>query len=626
MRSCAQARVLRVALALALVVIALATCQEYDFVFVPDINYAGLHWRFTVQQPSQADILFVIDNSSSMGPKQLVLQDSLSELLDALAPQDTSYRIGIVSTDVYGSQQDCHGQPLSFDPAWTGVGIGDCRRTNADGSPVVKLNYPHDGTRGRLIAAYDPERFEVVMNPTLVTAAEQAAFKALAPHDVSGVPWVIDRDAIRSQACAACGCAPAPCDVSSEPSCCMKGDSCFDNCANDVATALVTAYFRSNIAGLGIDGSSYESGLTGGLWAVGIDPAMAAANPTDESGDQAALTSGYNLTRAGQPNTLPGANGQSTSWLRDEALLSVLLVSDEPDCSVPQAVYDARAQYESMVTPVQPLSSMCYLPKVDQLAYSTSVMARLLEKKKGSPAHLATAFIGPLSKTGPAGSEDRSAVAADCVYYVDRGDGSQPPTACSCWSPAKDTPDYELWCNYTSSVVPPHTPDCDALGNSRYIDFVSSFSRHTFESICLTRPVGDCSLYTTVADCAAHTATQGCTWGSTAGACRQLGTGFGAALARFAQILTTSCFDLAQNMVPANGDPSYIVVQRATKADVDAGLAPSALPRVDCNGSQPGWCWVPPTGDQPPRICLQRIQRLIGDVYDVFLLVQDKQG
>src|SRR5207249_662593 len=92
---------------------ALLACQGYDFLFKPDTDQQGVHLKFTVETPSKADILFVIDNSVSMTEEQTALLDSVAVLLTdpnaGLAKQDTSYRIGITSTDVIGFDKDCAG-------------------------------------------------------------------------------------------------------------------------------------------------------------------------------------------------------------------------------------------------------------------------------------------------------------------------------------------------------------------------------------------------------------------------------------------------------------------------------------------------------------------------------------
>ncbi|OGR08587.1 MAG: hypothetical protein A2341_14080 [Deltaproteobacteria bacterium RIFOXYB12_FULL_58_9] len=62
-------------------------------------------------------------------------------------------------------------------------------------------------------------------------------------------------------------------------------------------------------------------------------------------------------------------------------------------------------------------------------------------------------------------------------------------------------------------------------------------------------------------------------------------------------------------------------MKRSSKAEVEAGIRPSLLPRGDPNALEAGWYFD--TDDNVPRICLTGIDRLIGDVYDIFVLSED---
>ena len=108
------------------VVACFAACQSYNFTFQPNADRHGVHLTFKVQTPSKADILFVVDNSSSMLSKQQTLTDSITVLLDTLAPLDTRYRIGIVSTDAHGFVTDCNGttNPPVFSNNMTNQALG----------------------------------------------------------------------------------------------------------------------------------------------------------------------------------------------------------------------------------------------------------------------------------------------------------------------------------------------------------------------------------------------------------------------------------------------------------------------------------------------------------------------
>ncbi|RYF10807.1 MAG: VWA domain-containing protein, partial [Deltaproteobacteria bacterium] len=219
-------------------------CQSPSFVFQPDAQHGGVHLAFTVQTPSKADILFVIDNSGTMGNKQALLGEAFETMLGALAPMDTSYRIGVVSTDAYGFLQDCnraYNPPVPSNTfSDTALGAkGNC------GRPEVQLQRPHDGTLGRLLAAYDPNAF-LPANFAALGPAAQAAIGRMVPTldantqqvvwptllaGISGPRHVIDRDIVALEACTACGC--ASCDAAD------ANNSCAQRCAAPAAQAMV---------------------------------------------------------------------------------------------------------------------------------------------------------------------------------------------------------------------------------------------------------------------------------------------------------------------------------------------------------------------------------------------------
>ena len=155
-----------------------------------------------------------------MADEQAALAASFSEMMDVLAPQDTSYRIGIVSTDAHGFQTDCCGDQNPLVEVGTDRSIdgarGNCQScvcAEADScfscdscDPVVQISRPHDGTKGRLLAAFDPEVFKPEawsqLSPDL-----QSLLPQVFPEDISGSVAVIDRETMKERACEACGCA-----------------------------------------------------------------------------------------------------------------------------------------------------------------------------------------------------------------------------------------------------------------------------------------------------------------------------------------------------------------------------------------------------------------------------------
>lgn len=649
----------------ATVVAGVGACQDYEHVFQPDTHREGVHLRFEVQQPSLADILFVVDNSISMANKQAALKASFNQMVDFLSGQDTAYRIGIVSTDVRGQTTDCcqvsitqaqsqeqiaggRGNcqrctcvtqgasdcndttdstdcpaPLVCDPTMApedpanagrcvGKSCQDCLLSGVTCEPEVLLRRPHDGTRGRLIAAYDPAVFDLnatdefgapLYPPTLITPGLEAPFQSFFPDPNNTpalqVPWVIDRLQIREQACAACGCP--------EDQCAPTADDpvCFEQCAKPVTKAAITAYFTSNLNGLGISGLGYEEGLKAALWAVGIDPMANTEEVALNPGSYLTVPATF-ATPAG-PNTyeqidpLTGLPSMQ-SWVRPNALLAVMFVTDEEDCSMTSVLDSIKDVFEGQVG--EPRGSVCYQEGLDAQFLSRTRMAQLLTAFKGSPSRLTVGLIGGVRQSGPPGAESRQGTAADCVTEDVPAD-AEPSNACACLSVPPEAPDpAHAWCPYTDISDPsgstPPLPMCDTLAANRYVEFTSQFRRKTFDSVCRGCPdSGPCEAY-------------------------------GPALVEFARLATEACFELGDvrpaNCTPQNAslcDPTLIEVKHATRDEVEAGIPPSLLQMVDPDTTQPpedgGWYYEPAEN----QICLKGLDRAVGDVYEIFILHTD---
>jgi hypothetical protein len=581
-------------------VVALAACQRYDWVYQPKTDRQGLHFTFTVQTPSKADVVFVIDNSDSMYEKQLALRDSLESLLTTLAPNDTSYRIGIVSTDTIGWTTDCSGYPYVFRPEWLPTTLDRCDK------PSVVLRRPHDGAFGRLMAAYSPEWFDPdntaydsVLRGTGVAAdviaRRRAAFLKLVPtsaevgpRDASnkptsvtgseGVPWVIDRDIVRTDACKACD----SCDCAAPE---YKKSECYMNCVAPVSQAIVRAFFSSNIEGLGIYGSGWEQGVRASLLAVGIN--------SDLSIDRA-VDYGESTMKSGGPNTFTvlDANGKPVKgarWLRDEAILGVMYVSDEQDCSMPANAFPALHALEEPRN--QPVGSGCY--QSDGLAIltdTTRVVSLLKERKGKSSSRLALGFIGGVEPSAVGDYQYGSGVAHDChVAPVGSTSATTPSYSCQCLaSQATD----QRWCSYSQNLPPVSSDKCDALAGSRYVDIANAF-RHTYDSICQSN--------------------------------------YGGALSEFAKRLISACFELDFKAEPAGDDPTNIQVVRTAKSESESAPPTTQAYLGACTNPSAGtgWCYMAadvsdPANPQKPQVCLQGYDRLIGDVYDIFVLTTNK--
>ncbi|MEO1171811.1 MAG: hypothetical protein AAFX94_07125, partial [Myxococcota bacterium] len=495
----------------AAVAVITASCQAYDFAFQPDTDLQEVALRFSVQTPSQADILFVVDNSISMAEEQSALKESFAAFIDDLSASDTAYRIGIVSTDAVGwsstLEGDCDGN--AFPSGVDNGSKGDC----SDGATSV-LRYPHDGARGRLLSAYDPNVYDVnnpifdALSPDEKNALAQlfptgaatgpcetdnsagAVCDAMNPPfrvqcvldggapdincESQGAEYVIDRELVNLNACKACGVADGECE---------RGFALFDGCATAVAGAYVNATFRANINGLGFAGQGWEQGIRSGLLAVGVEPA-------EESLD-IALNPPVNLTDPARdfsdaPNTFfildEVGDVFRTSWVRPDALLAVMYVTDEQECSMSDSFFDGgKSCFEEGcdVNPGngQPTGSVCYQEIGQANLIGVQQMSRLLLAKKDDVAsRVAVGFIGGLVRPS---ADDRSvATATDCISNAP-GTTSTPETACFC---VADAPDPR-WCAFTPNGDGT-SPACNALSGSRYTEFAESFNRRTFESVC----------------------------------------------------------------------------------------------------------------------------------------------
>jgi hypothetical protein len=321
----------------------------------------------------------------------------------------------------------------------------------------------------------------------------------------------------------------------------------------------------------------WEQGLRASLLAVGVNAELTPASRAVDYGDS--------TMKRGGPNTFnvldaTGKVVQGARWLRDEAILGVMYVSDEQDCSMPAI---NLKQIEDLELPAQPEGSGCYQSNGRDLLLDTTRIAEYLKARKGSSARLALGFIGGV-KPSPVGDYLYGAgKAADCTTSV---------THYSCQCLSSEATD-QRWCAYSQNNPPTSTDLCDALAGSRYVEVANGF-RHTYDTICQSN--------------------------------------FGPALSEFAKRLISACFELDMNAEPANNDATKIQVVRTAKAEEGEAAQPLTQAYLgNCANpeSGTGWCYMPadttdPANPQKPQVCLQGYDRLIGDVYDIFVLTTDK--
>ncbi|MBT6489337.1 MAG: VWA domain-containing protein [Deltaproteobacteria bacterium] len=545
--------------------VALAGCQVYEFVFIPDAEKQGSWLHFSVETPSRADLLFVVDNSESMADEQASLAASFSQMLDVLAPQDTSYRIGIVSTDAHGFQTDCCGTQNPLIDVGTDRSIdgarGNCQSCDCGGGedcftcvacePLVEIARPHDGVKGRLLAAYDPAVYQLEAWSHL-SADLQSVLPAVFPSGPSDAMHVIDRESLTLQACDACGC----------PDCTQSSSSCepfFENCVEDLTTVLVEAHFRSNLKGLGVDGFGWEEGIKSAMLAVGLDPE-----------EPETLEPAYNLVANGAPNQF-SVNAMDEPWLRDDAVLAIAFVTDEEDCSMPSHLMVLRHQYEENGFPV---GSICYQPDQKERFLKVQDMATQLLGKKGNATSRMTVSVIAGVEPGSGELGWREASATSCVASDTGVSGT-----CDCFAGAS-AQDYPDWCQFTEG--PEGSPACDALGGSRYLEFANAFERRSFESIC-----------------------------------EGADDGFGEALERFALLATEACFTL-EGIEPAGQLATNVSVHRRARELV----AESPMEKLDfvAESGDRGWYY----DARENKVCLSQIERRIGDSYSIFVVHSDE--
>ncbi len=194
----------------------LACQQDRAFVYVPGAERVMVRYHWTVPD-AQTDLLFVVDNSPSMALEHETLRAALPDLLQRFP--SSSWRIAMTSTDVEDT-------------------VSDGRRD--------------DGVAGRLVAAHDPAAWS--LDDLELDDRARQALEAIATASPPEPARFVDGRELWAVACQACGsrlCARHLPDGSDEAL----------ECAIQVSRALAVAHLRSNLAGLGTQGSRREQGF-----------------------------------------------------------------------------------------------------------------------------------------------------------------------------------------------------------------------------------------------------------------------------------------------------------------------------------------------------------------------------
>jgi hypothetical protein len=151
-----------------------AGCQRYLFQFQPASTVVGKQIDITVDRPSEADILFVIDSSGSMQAHQDNLRANIRTFIETLATSPQKFQIGVTTTD-YGDCTDVAPSPNPWD--------GKCGRLfSPDGADPVMRRTDYQDNNDGLIARFQQIVEAVGTNGTGYEQGLKAAVHAVEPR------------------------------------------------------------------------------------------------------------------------------------------------------------------------------------------------------------------------------------------------------------------------------------------------------------------------------------------------------------------------------------------------------------------------------------------------------------
>ncbi len=442
------------------------SCRKYSFEFQPKSAFIFKTVELTVDRPSEADVLFVIDSSGSMKQHQENLTRNISAYIDNLVASPNKFQIGVTTTD-----------------------LNDCTDTPPEGNPW-------DGKCGRLLS---PDGQDPIMRRVDYVDASQ---------DVAG---------------------------------------------QSAANLRLADRFRQIVAAVGTNGSGYEQGM------------KAAARAVDSE-----------LTAAGKPNS---------GFLRPGALLMVIVLSDESDCSYS---FNQQTGYSQFIGLNLEGGESCYKFHDKLEPVSDWVDRIVLAKGRRSLGAVCAITAGQYD------SSTRTFTPGNCVI-----DGAgEPSPACTCFYN-----EALAFCQYPypdsgldSQRQPPPGQTtvggkclgdgcCIAMADERYATFADSFKLRFKDSICRKE--------------------------------------YKETLKTCAEITKRDCFALEQG--PANDDDNNVFVKRKLIGETDFVDVPKVPKDVGFDGD--GWFLFTDDqtvgGETVSEICLAgSYKRVIGDTYQIGIFVE----
>ncbi len=147
-------------------------CQRYFFEFQPASTTVGKHVDLTVDRPSEADILFIVDSSGSMKPHQENLKRNITAFIETLAQAPQKFQIGVTTTDLNGCEI-----PPTPNP-WD----GKCGRLlSPDGADPIMRRVDYADNNAALIARFQQTIEAVGTGGSGYEQGLKAAIRAVEP-------------------------------------------------------------------------------------------------------------------------------------------------------------------------------------------------------------------------------------------------------------------------------------------------------------------------------------------------------------------------------------------------------------------------------------------------------------
>ncbi len=449
-------------------------CRRAYFAQQDDVRVEAVKKEITISVPNESDILFVLDNSGSMGEEIDNMRCSITGFVQALSATGNKFRVAVTTTD---NQDQTNGNCVA--PPGLSASVDPLRH----------------GRCGRFLAPKG-----------------KAAF--------------------------------------------LKRE---DFATPEAMAAEFASYLQRDNATITTTGSAVEQPLKSAIAAT--DPALATAGAANEG------------------------------FFRPDALLLVIIVSDESDCSFDA---DKAPTFASSSTP-QPFGFDCYAQAADLVSPETWA-ARLLERKGGnrdlvrvglisSSAKDASGFLKPAScRVTEIGGQ--SVATDDCAcFYLNPAQGarsycaftklSTPSTltsgTCGSMGPVS-TPSNV--CPATPPANPGEGNCCIALANDRLFAFTNQFENEK-DTICQKD--------------------------------------FSSTLLRLADLADRQCFSLEKE--PLGGDPANVELKIKRKDESTFTVIPltTEAERGD------GWYYTV-SGDQPTACLSGTFKRKTGDTLSLFVV------